>query len=206
MRPQARYASPTRTPRPFGSKARRDAVTVAEAAEAHAERVNTNDAWLVAADAWEEASVPNRTRFAYLRQPRLHSGLLLTNAEAASIRRRYDAWSKVAGRQTPAEMAKISAPTNNEVGLLEIYEFLRDPPTHLFAYYDSGGAIHTFTSGLLGTIVSRGKTARAFGSQAGPRLQYVTVRAINGYYYSGRCNLDTGDYCKLKRGKAWLRR
>ena len=188
--------------------------------ERHAEQVDTNDAWLIAADAWEEASQPDRARFAFVRQPRWINRTytaVITGEQAATIRRRYDAWEEAAGGRrgglSPADVARIdkiagtTRPSGNEISALEIYEFLRDPPTHKFAYYssvDKGGTIHTFDGDVLGTIVDRGQTSRVFGR--GPTLRHVTVRAINGFLYGGRCNLDTGTYCKLKRGKPWLKR
>ena len=192
--------------------ARRDATTDAESAEAHAERVDTSDAWLVAADAWELAGQPERARFAILRQAKYNPNVI-TNDEAADIRQRMDAWNaQWRGRRSlsAAEQEQIKRrlgfdrPSNEEIGELELYSFLRDPPTHLLTYPRDDGHIITFGGQILGRITHRGRSSRVFGR--GPRLEHVTVRAINGYWYSGTCNRETGDYCKLKRGKAWLKR
>lgn len=202
-------------------RARRDPNSVAEQMEAYAERAATDEAWLVAADAWEEANSPERARYAYLRHI-LFEGLrrqhpaLLTSEEARWTRERYDRWKKAAeslgaGRSwTPEQerrindIAKTRRPSSAQVSHLEVYEFLRKPPEHLFAYYTDNGQITTFMGDVLGSIVERGSTTRPFGNTT--RTQHVTVRAINGFMYNGRCNLDTGTYCKLKRGKSWLKR
>ena len=209
------------SPRPSRSS-RRDTSpsAVAEQMELHAEQVDTNDAWLIAADAWEEASRPDRARFAFVRQPRLIDRVytpVITGAQAAIVRHRLRTWDEVAERlfrrgglsQSEVEeinrIANTTRPNNNELSEFEIYEFLRDAPTSLFAYYSTaaeGGSIHTFDGDMLGPIISRGQTSRrAFGR--GPILRHVTVRTINGFFYHGRCNLETGTYCRLKRGKPW---
>ena len=191
---------------------RRDPAAQAWAAEAHAERVDTSDAWLVAADAWELSGHPNRARFAILRQAKYNPNVI-TSAQAAEIRQRMDAWdAQWGGRRSlsAAEQEQIrrrlgfDRPTNEDIGELELHSFLLSPPIHLFVYPRDNGDIVTFGGQVLGRIIESGRFSYAFGR--GPRLQHVTVRAINGYYYSGTCNRETGDYCKLKRRKAWLRR
>ena len=179
---------------------RRDPAAQAWAAEAHAERVETDAAWLVAADAWEEAGDPRRARFAVLRQRQN----AITHAEASRIRRLLDRY-----RHEQAARGITDTPVNAEISQLEIYDFLLDPPKQLFAYFrepyfHEPGDIITFVGDRLGGVVKFGGQTRAFGR--GPRLQHVTVRAINVFMYSGTCNLETGTYCKLRRGKAWLRR
>lgn len=203
--------------------ARRDATTDAESAEAHAERVDTSDAWLVAADAWELVGQPERARFAILRQAKYNPNVI-THARAAEIRQQIDGWnaagvelSRGGPRRASYEEDRSAIrrrlgypyPSNEDIGDLQVYEFLRDPPERLFAYRGNAGPgssqyDHTFNGRALGIITRWGGSSRAFGR--GPRLEHVTVRAINGFMYSGTCNLETGTYCKLRRGKAWLKR
>lgn len=203
-------------------RAQRDATLDAESAEAHAEQVDTSDAWLVAADAWELAGQPNRARFAILRQAEYNPNVI-TSAQAAEIRRKIDEWnaaeralSQSGSRRASYEEDRAAIrrslgfpyPSNEEIGDLQIYEFLREPPDRLFAYHEidrppiGTRAIRTYNGGLLGTIMELGRITRPYET----RLQHVRVRAINGFMYHGTCNLDTGTYCKLRRGKAWLRR
>lgn len=194
-------------------RTQRDAQADAESAEAHAKRVNTDAAWQVAADAWEIAGNMRRARHATLRQPGFGSETRRRLAAWQAAEREF--WRKDQrfrrGGLSREEVliidraAGTTRPTNEEISELEVADFLRDPPLHLFAYYsDDSDLITNFMGAPLGEITRRGARSRAFGR--GTFLQHVTVTAINGYYYSGTCNLETGTYCKLKRGKVWRRR
>ena len=181
-------------------RSRRDAQTDAEGAEAYAERVDTSDAWLVAADAWEIAGQPDRARFAILRQ----SVKAITRAKAQRIRQQLQEGDRQMREGTPYEKSATNRLTSDEISNLDVYDFLLDPPERLTtAYSNAAGEIVTFTGQVLGHIVRRGQ--RFYGRLPS---RHVSVHAINGFAYSGTCNLDEdlGTYCKLKRGKAWLRR
>ena len=208
-------------------RARRDARTDAIAAERFAEDVETDDAWLVAADAWEEAGYPDRARFAYLRRPsNLHGGAVASHDEAIETRRRLDAWHAAeldrnmtnAARGEPTgniplssdERARIERwlgfpPPSNDAALrLALRNFLLEPPEKWFAYYDTdrvGGAIKDFLGGIQGRITAIGPPRRPFGR--GGTIRSVTVRAINGYTYCGTCAVEYGTYCRLRRSKPW---
>ena len=187
----------------------RDPTSAAESAEAYARQVNTDAAWLVAADAWEETGDLTRARRMLLHQPSF----------GEETRRRLDAWEDASaewqartqhrGGFLPEHIREIGRlagtprPTNDQIAILQLADFLRNPPERLFGYYN-GDRITDFVGNEVGTITRRGGATRAYGR--GPRLQHVTVHAINGFMYSGTCNLETGTYCKLRRGKAWLRR
>lgn len=193
----------------------RDPRSDAISAELNAEREQTDAAWLVAADAWEEAGDPDAVRFALLRQPRLLGPRpLLTRATAARF-------SRGGPQRSGLDAEHLS---NEQQSALERFEFVRSPPATLFTYYSDDfdphrsrmgiGArpfarlptIHTFMSEPLGLITGYGQVRRAFNRSGSSRIVSVTVRAINGYAYHGTCQLDTGTYCRLKRGKPWLKR
>lgn len=195
-------------------RSQRDPHSRAEETEAFADRTRTTASWLVAADAWEEAGDARRARFAALRALPINADVI-SNKVAASIAERLERWDAVredlvGGRgydqeveERINEMAGTTRPTNTELGALERYRFLQDPPERLFAYY-SGASLRTFGDDLLGMLHTRGGTTRAYGS--GPRMQYATYRGDNGFFYKGRCNLDTGNYCHLRRSREWFRR
>ena len=185
---------------------RRDPRDNAIRAELHAEREQTDAAWLVAADAWEQAGDLDAARFALLRQPSLLGGRpLLTRATAERFMR--------GGRQRSGTDAEHLS--NEQQSALERFEFVRNPPQALFAYYSRtllplrsslDATVGTFTGEPLGVITGYGEVRYAFNRRDSSRIVSVTVQAINGYDYYGTCQLDTGTYCKLKRGKPWLRR
>lgn len=141
----------------------------------------------------------------------------LTPRQAEIIRRRAAAYERAmkefdskkfkrGGGWTAEEIREIERragtkwPSNRAFGKLEKFDFLNHPPERLFAYYDRDlRCVTTWMGDVLGTIVHRGRESRPFGGRVVP----IRVRAINGYMYSGRCNLSGGDYCRLRRGKRW---
>ena len=216
-----------------GGAARRDPSATAREVERHALRENTDAVWLVAADAWEEAGDPVRARYTFLRQPSF--GLSLPDPdEAVRTRDRSERWQKALklhawnarGVANPTSwrqedephidaIAGTRRPTNEELSKLEVFQFALSPPDHLFGYYDrepsaidqsprsAPNMIRTFASDPLGRVVEVGGMRNARGT----RLRHVMVKAINGWYYRGWCNLTTGTYCRLKKTKyPWLHR
>lgn len=141
----------------------------------------------------------------------------IEEAGAGDIRRRYEAYEEArqrfdprrfarGGGYDPAEVTEIERlagakhPTNDELGRLEAYEFVVDPPERLFAYYDDDFKhISTFGSTFLGLISHRGRERRPMGG----RVVSVRVWTINGFMYHGTCNLSSGTYCRLRRGRRW---
>lgn len=198
----------------------RDARTDALTLERQAERSGDPGDWLVAGDAWEELGDKPRAWFAHLqgRHPTFH----IPSAEAESIRDRIERYEDARRRFDPRRFARgggrlfteevqmeilrlagltpEEAPTNDDRGALEHYLFVREQPPSVFAYYDDAQNVTTFNGDVLGEITAWGRERRAYGT----RLRHGTVRAVNGYTYSGWCNLETGSYCRLRRGKPWL--
>lgn len=197
--------------RPLSSE--RQLVAKARAASAHARAVEdaeglgssrTSDAWEVAADAWEDAGKPE-TADALRQELRvLHGGY----AQFKDIRRRSDAYEEARRRFDPRRyergggyspedrqqierMAGVRHPTNEEIGQVEVFEFIARPPEKYFACYDDGlRHIQTWMSDVLGTIISKGSERRPMGG----RVVSIRARAINGYTYVGTCNLSSGTY------------
>ena len=197
---------------PTRAESRRDAAEDARRAEAHAERENTNDAWTVAADAWEQAGDIERARFATLRSPKY--GLDVISPDRAD---RIDKLLSGSKRTPRIESIHRHAALARAI---DVYRFVRRPPRNVFAYYrdlvpgrrttlgviEANPPVVVFgTGGKLGVIRKTGTVRHAYNRATSPRIVSVTVLAINGYWYNGTCNLDTGTYCSLKRGKPWLK-
>lgn len=212
----------------------RDPESDALAAEAHAEEVQTDDAWSVAADAWEVAGDLGRARLALFRSPRMGAiaSSIIPTTRAINIRERWDRWQRAEARYrhdtgrhgllSSADLTSIAAansgelrPTEVEMARLYLHDFVREPPARLFGYWErppssddrirglfDANRLRTFNNDVLGTITTVGARRRARGTL----IVNVTVRAVNGFLYHGTCNLETGTYCKLRRGKSWLRR
>lgn len=135
--------------------------------------------------------------------------------QAENIRRRYKAFEsareafdpkryKKGGGYTPADyrqiakMAGVRKPTNEELGKLEVWEFVHDRPETVFVYYSSDMKhVQTWMGDVLGVITNVGKERRPMGG----RVVNVRVRAINGLNYVGQCNLSSGNYCRLRQSK-----
>lgn len=203
--------------------AARDPASRALEAEAFAERAGTNDAWLVAADAWMEAGDMNRARFAFVRQPRINPRVL-TNEQAADFRRREKAWQKFvlderrkrSNRKTaeglaqlresrPArqlELSKKIGPhlTTNEYHDLQLYEFLKVAPTQFSSYVDDSDdeRVDRFAVGL--------KSLSKL-SKKGPRggLSYA-IRGRNGYDYATSGCVPRRTWCLFRRRSSWWNR
>lgn len=150
------------------------------------------------------------------------NGDLISKGRAESIRARIRRFEQErerhdpkrfqrGGSYEPAEYAAIARragvrrPTNEELGRLERRDFMTNPPEHLFAYYgknaDVGEEISTWAGNKLGIIVERGKISHPFSGSG--KVVHVVARGYNGHLYSGRCNLSSGTYCRLRRGKRW---
>ena len=211
--------------------AARDARDDALATERFAEDANDPDAWLVAADAWEEADEPTYAWYARLRASGRGSDVLPRRL-AEDIRDRHDRLEDARRRLDPRRFdrgggytleevvrIRVSAGVDRnlsgaELGMLEYFDFMTRQPDRLFAYHEGAG-LRTFAGNLLATLYTRGATRRVGGygggsapsdlrGRTGTAIQHVVFRGENGFYYHGTCNLETGSYCRLRRGKAWF--
>ena len=170
--------------------------------EREAEHTDDPATWAVAGDAWLEVGDPTRAWYTRVRSREPYGtsvGRLITRAHAEDIAHVLETDRLASGV------------TNGDRAALELFRFMALQPDRVFAYYATnddwfsvGDAIRTWMGDYLGTVVHRGQVTRPFGNPHA-RVQHVRVRAINGYIYSGTCALDSGNYCKLKRGKPWLR-
>ncbi len=148
---------------------------------------------------------------------------MITKKEADDLRDRYNAYEAArrgfdpkrfqrGGGYTPAdekritEAAGVTRPTNEEMSRLEIYEFVTAPPERYFLYVqETTKKATTFMGDVLGDItLGRRYKAPSFGSAytASERVP-VSIRAINGYTYSGTYYASSGSYARVKRGKPW---
>lgn len=125
------------------------------------------------------------------------------NTRYEMARRRFDPSGYERGRgyspidlKVIEQMARVKAPTNKDRSDIEVYEFLNDPPSRYFAYYDNDLRKITNWMGVkLGAIIDRGSP---WTSNMGDRRVNVVVRAINGREYVGTCFLTSGTYCRLR--------
>ena len=174
----------------------RDRRERAEALEREAEMTDDHDLWAVVSDAREEDGDRARAWYAFLRS-RGQPNRIITSERAEIIGRTLAAMPEHPTRDDDAH-------TNRLRSELEVYDFLTKQPERYFAYYDDAGNITTFMGDRLGSISREGRIVRPFGS--GGRIQYVVVRAINGFDYRGTCAVENGTYCRLRRAKPWLQR
>jgi hypothetical protein len=145
---------------------------------------------------------------------------MISKEEADRIRRSVDAFEKAraahdpkrykrGGRYEPEEYQEIAKkaglshpPTNEEKGRLELFEFHAERPKNLFAYYEGraevGSPVKTWMGDVVGHVIARGSEYRA-GRYPGTAMVRISIRSVTGDIYSGSCNLEGGNYCKLKR-------
>lgn len=112
---------------------------------------------------------------------------------------------KRGGGYTPEEVAQIErlaggpAPTNEERGLAQMYDWLVNVPDQALLYYDKDKTrVSGWMGDVYGEIVWRGEIQRKFG---GGRAQAFRVRGTNGAMYHGIANLTGGDYVRLRKMK-----
>lgn len=180
----------------------------------------TNDpaTWAVVGDAWEELE-PHRAWYAFLRS-RGYARHIVTRLRAAELEhviQRYEASPGIPAREIDFGFGSLSNDDLEELdargankfrGQLELFKFMTEQPKSVYAYSGYGTALAadnvvTFMGDGIGRIVRRGKITRPFGR--GGQIQSVGVVGTNGFNYSGTCAVENGTYCKLRRGKPWLR-
>ena len=135
---------------------------------------------------------------------------MITEQQAADIRRRYDAknaavdalpgrkggWRSWDPKDPNLSEAIRRGPTNEEVGELEVFDFARNRPSRMFGYYDKDWrTVGVFTGQKLGDIVYKGGTYYARNAT----MRRVRVRAITGDEYEGPCAVSHGQYCRLRK-------
>ena len=182
--------------------------------ERNAEAADDDDAWQVAADAWEEAGDPERARFAWVRQPSINPHII-DRTTAERIRWQLDRWSAAErlafqdrGPQiplTPAEERRIyyslgfERPIPAEVSALRVFELAETPFERIDARISNTRQHVTTAHGdNLGTVITRSPTAQRVGFN-------IRARILNGYEYVGHCTAHN-DLCFLRRSKPWLAR
>lgn len=107
------------------------------------------------------------------------------------------------GTSCPSEVCK-SFPfadiiDNDLRSAIEVYEFINDPPKNYFVYINAKElTVTTWTGQRLGTLTFLGPKYRDnFGGQR----QSVSLKAINGFRYSGTYYTSSGDYARIKINK-----
>jgi hypothetical protein len=127
--------------------------------------------------------------------------IVLTEEEYTRLKEQNDKFHTWLGKRThhkPEEVPAGYEPIcNAAISLLEVYEFLNDPPERYFAYVGHSH-ITTWTGDILGSIVAMGVQ---FSSNFGDKRQSLRVKAINGKIYAGTYYKSAGDYCRLKAVK-----
>jgi hypothetical protein len=130
------------------------------------------------------------------------------SAESAeNIRKRYNQvreWLATTNNPncySPDQMqaAGIIPPTNVEIGQLEIYDFMNNPPDKYFTYVlDKGACVGTYTHLPLSTRVSLGAKYR---DNFGGTRQAIRFLGINGIEYVGTYYYSSGDFCRVRKAK-----
>jgi hypothetical protein len=129
----------------------------------------------------------------------------LTPEQALAIRARVDALRAYLGKRTsytPAEVAHLNPPTNDELSALELFEFMRDKPARYFLYIketapDQLWLATTWTGERLGHVVH----GREYRDNLGGVRVPVTVRAGNGCTYHGTYFKSAGNYARVRKAK-----
>lgn len=145
----------------------------------------------------------------------------MTPEQAASIRTRHDtlhAWMtehKTNSYKREELPAGIDPPSNEELGALEVFEFMRDKPDKKFGYvkcpddipsarasldryralYGRTGTLTTFTGDKLGAV----QFGRAWSDNFGGIRVPISVQAITGDLYHGTYYASSGDYARVKK-------
>lgn len=123
-----------------------------------------------------------------------------------NIRRRYKRYEDARDRQYPGRLALSAAmqetlpprPANDELGQVEVYEFVHDPPEKHMVYIDEKRRIATTWPGdKLGDVTFGSSYRDNFGGTRQP----VWIRAINGHQYQGTYFKSAGDYARIRRLK-----
>jgi hypothetical protein len=114
----------------------------------------------------------------------------------------FDRWLGKRRSYRPEEVPYGLTVTNDERSEVEVYEFLNSPPLKYFAYVKSApkAVLTNWMGYVLGDIVKWGYAHK--GNMGDVRVA-ITVRAINGYMYTGTYYKSAGDYARIKRGKRW---
>jgi hypothetical protein len=145
---------------------------------------------------------------------------MLTPEQAAELRARHDrfsawvdtrrgrnGWASYHPDDVPAELRGVAL-SNDETAALELHEFERDAPEHVFCYVTrkpgEAWQCRTFAGGSYGTVAV-GYAYRVPGFYGRPSTRRsVTLNAINGWVYFGTFYESSGDYARLKRStKRW---
>ncbi len=91
-----------------------------------------------------------------------------------------------------------SSPTNEERSVVEVYEFVNDPPDRYFAYInEKTRTCNTWMGDKLGEV----GFGRAYRSNMGDIRVPITVYGINGKKYHGYYYKSAGDYCRIRLAK-----
>ncbi len=118
---------------------------------------------------------------------------------------------KRGGGYTPEEYAEIARragikkrPSNVAMGKLELHRFVTQRPERIFAYYKDdarvGATITTWMGDVLGHVIWRGTVTKR-GFYPGARMVNIRMKAVTGDVYAGTCQLDSGNYCRLRKVK-----
>lgn len=134
---------------------------------------------------------------------------VLTAEQYAELKARYDRHSAFVDTKRgkngwaaykPEEVPEDCRISNEEVSLIEVYQFINDPPEKYFAYvkgyrgYCSVGELVTWTGDKLGTVTFGVKYRDNFGGIRVP----IRVQAINGRVYHGTYFESSGDYARIR--------
>jgi len=128
------------------------------------------------------------------------------NAWVDTIRDKRSGWASYHPDDVPAELRGVAL-SNEETRELELFEFERDAPEHLFCYVtrrDGAWQCGTFAGGSYGRVTV-GYSYKVPGFYCRPSTRRsVTLHAINGWIYAGTFYESAGDYARLRRTlKRW---
>jgi hypothetical protein len=123
-----------------------------------------------------------------------------------SLKAKYNRHEKWLNGRTSYPSADVPADcqiTNDEIGKIEVYEFVHNLPQKYFLYVnEEKRVVTTFNGEQLGTITLLGAPykAPAFGGYS--TRQSIKIKAINGLTYSGTYYTSSGNYARIKAVKS----
>lgn len=102
----------------------------------------------------------------------------------------------------PIEIASkmpYASEVNNEIrSMIEVWEFIKNPPNKYFLYIDEKeGTATTWTGSVLGKVTFGTEYKCTFGDTRQP----IWIKAINGRNYYGTYFKSSGNYARIRASK-----
>lgn len=99
----------------------------------------------------------------------------------------------------PEDVAHLNPPTNEERSAVELFDFMKEQPSRVFAYRTtSNRAIHNWMGETLASVTWEGSEYR--DNMGGKRYAFRAI-GVNGIAYAGVAFPSAGDYVRMRAVK-----